>query len=591
MPLYGLFLLYKKLIKKQIMKDFENLWLSLETLEILKEKWYLTPSEIQKKTIPLMLNKTSDIIWQSQTWTGKTAAFGLPIIENLLKSNNNFDKNIKAIILSPTRELAIQIWNEIKSFIWKRPLNVFTIYGWQSYILERNALRKWIDILIWTPWRIIDHLNNWYIKLDNIQYFVLDEADEMLNMWFIDDIKSVLERCPDQKTTLFFSATMPADILRVAKTYMKDYQIVTVKTAQLTSDFTDQYYYTIKQTDKLELLSRIIDMEYDFYGIIFCRTKKDVDELVSLLANKWYNVDSIHWDISQAQREKTIKKFKTGHCKILVATDVAARWLDVKNLSHVINYSLPQNSQDYTHRIWRTWRAGQKWIAITFVWPYEVKKVEQIVYTTKAKITQKPIPSVEEVIAFQSEKFRKMIAEKVSSEDYKSMVPMAQELLKTENAETILAAILSSLLQDKFSASKYGTISEIWGRRTREWSREWWRDSFRDSPREYSRDSSREWSREYGRDRFDRWSKEPSDGSSSRLFVAMWKSKWMNPRKLVDFIYQKTGIQSRNIDDVQVLENFSFFSTKKELATKIVTAFKTNNRDDKPLITLAKYEK
>lgn len=567
------------------MKEFEQLWLSMETLEILNQKWYETPSEIQKKTIPLLLNKTSDIIWQSQTWTGKTAAFGLPIIENLLKQNNNFEKNIKALILSPTRELAIQIGNELKSFVWKRDLNVFTIYGWQSYTIERNALRKWIDILIWTPGRIIDHLNNWYINLEKIQYFVLDEADEMLNMWFIDDIKNILEKCPDDKTTLFFSATMPSDIMSVAKRYMKDYEVIRVKTLQLTTDLTDQYYYTIKHNDKLELLSRIIDMEYDFYGIIFCRTKKDVDELVSLLANKWYNVDSIHGDVSQSQREKTIRKFKNWNCKILVATDVAARGLDVKNLSHVINYSIPQNPQDYTHRIGRTGRAWQKWVAITFVWPYEVRKIDEIIRTTKAQIQKKDIPSVDEVLKFQVQKVKKMITDKMTSDEYKSMLSMAQEILEAGDSQTVVAAILSSFLEDKLSPARYGDISEIASRRRS------------DAPREFSREK-RDWNRSYSRDRGgdrDRGDRDNrrwyNDGSNSRLFVAMWKKDGFNPRKLVDFIYQKTWIQSRNIDDVQVMENFSFFSTKKDFAIKIVNAFKTKNRWDKPLITLAKYEK
>lgn len=534
------------------MTTFSDLWLSNETLDILKAKGYETPSPIQEQTIPLLLNKVSDIIWQSQTGTGKTAAFGLPVIENLLKNKKPWDKSIKALILTPTRELAIQVWSEIKSFIWKRNLSTFTIYGWQSYITEKRHIKDWIDILVWTPGRIIDHMNNKVLDFSNIQYFILDEADEMLNMGFIDDIQDILKNCPKTKTTLFFSATMPDDILRVAKKYMNDYQIVTVKTKQLTTTLTDQCYYLVKHADKFELLVRLLDAEYNFYWIVFCKTKSDVDWLVSILSGKWYNVDSLHGDISQSQREKTIKKFKEWNTKILIATDVAARGLDINNLSHVINFTIPQNAEDYTHRIWRTWRAWKKWVAITFVSPMETKRLESIKHITKWDIQQKEIPSVASTMSAQMENMKKMVGEMIDANNYNNYLQLAHDLLKLDKAEVVLWAILAGFLKDKLLETKYWDIAKV----------SWDRRSF----------SSREWSSAWG----------------ERLFIAQWRKAWYSPRKLVDFIFETSGVRGKFIDDVQVMDDFSFFSVSKQDAEKIVKSFSRIKGSWKSLVSYAK---
>ncbi len=531
------------------METFEDLGISQETLSILDKKWYKTPSEIQKKTIPLLLKGGTDAVWQSQTWTGKTAAFGVPIIENLLK--NKKENWIKAVILTPSRELAIQVSKEIKSFVWNRKLSVQSIYGWQSYLLEKRSIKKWIDILIWTPGRVIDHLKNKLLDFSNIDYFVLDEADEMLNMGFIDDIKLILESCSQEKTSLFFSATMPKSIMSIAKKYMKNYKTIKIESNTLTSSLTQQKYYTVKRENKLNLLVRLIDIEWDFYGIVFCRTKADVNDLLDSLSSKWYNVDCLHWDITQAQREKAIKRFKNWDTKILVATDVAARWLDINNLSHVINFSIPQNPEEYTHRIGRTWRAGKQGTAITFVTPAERRKIDFITYKTKSEIKKEEIPSIDDILKIKLDNFKKNIWENLKSNKDSNFDQIAEELLKSSEPKEVISSLLSFFMKDYFSDSKYWKIEKP----------------------KFSEKGGNFWN---------------GKNSSKRLFIAQGKQDWMTPKKMVDFISAKTWIQKKNIDDMQVLPKFSFFNAPEKEAFLIVDHFKKQWRNWKPLISFAK---
>lgn len=540
--------------------NFKELWLSEETLKIIEEKWFTKPSPIQEKTIPILLNKTSDILWQSQTWTWKTAAFWLPIIENLIKENES--KKIRSLILAPSRELAIQIWNELKTFIWKRKLNIFTIYWWQSYTTEKRAISKWIDILVWTPWRIIDHLNNNLLDFSEIEYFVLDEADEMLNMWFLEDIEKILKHCPDKKTTLLFSATMPRHILNIAKKYMNNYQTISVKTKELTSSLTEQVYYVVRETDKLELLSRIIDIEQHFYWIIFCRTKADVDWLVEVLIHKWYNVDSIHWDISQSQREKTIRKFKSWSIKILIATDVASRWLDVSNLLQVVNYSIPQNAEDYTHRIWRTWRAGKSWTAITFVSPSELRKINYIKSVTKSEIKQLEIPDIDFVLNSQIKNIIKSTWEIIDSNNYNTYSDLAKELLKLDKPEIITSSLLYLFLKDKLSTEKYNKINKV-----------------NINNKSYN-------TRKFGDN--NRFENTKYWKGWTRLFIWKWRKDWMWAKKIVEYIAQKSWISERFINDMEVLGEFSFFSSPEKFAEQIIEKFKWIKKWNKPLVTYAK---
>jgi len=336
---------------------FADLWLSEKILEKIEKKWYKYPSPIQEWVIPLLLKSEKDIIWQAQTWTWKTASFAIPILERLDVNS----KDVQALILTPTRELAIQIWEEITSFADKW-VKIQLVYGWQNYSKEIEWFKRKPQIVVWTTWRIIDHITRKKtLKVDNLKYLVLDEADEMLNMWFVEDIEQILKYTPENKKTLLFSATMPKWIRNIVNKYIKEYNEVKIEKTELTNPNIIQKYYKVDDKDKFDALCRIIEIEFDFYWLIFCRTKANVDEVSSKLIQRWYKAEWIHWDISQNLREKTLARFKNKAIKILVATDVAARWIDINDLTHVINYNLPENPETYTHRIWRTARAGKSW--------------------------------------------------------------------------------------------------------------------------------------------------------------------------------------------------------------------------------------
>lgn len=293
---------------------------------------------------------------------------------------------VQALILAPTRELATQIAEEIDSLQGNKGLKVMAIYGKQSYEIQHRALKRGIDILVGTPGRIMDHLNRKTLDLTNISYFILDEADEMLDMGFIDDIETIFKETNPEKKVLLFSATMSKDILKIAKKYIGDYVLVETENTDTTGENTDQAYFEVQERDKFELLRRIMDTEPGFYGIVFCHTKADVDGLVSKLNDEGYSAEGLHGDLAQKQREHFLQRFKDKKVNILVATDIAARGIDVNDVTHVINYAIPQNAERYTHRIGRTGRAGKEGTAITFITPREYSKMSYIKKVNKVDI-------------------------------------------------------------------------------------------------------------------------------------------------------------------------------------------------------------
>ena len=343
-------------------EEFQALGLTEVTLEAIREKGFETPSPIQKLTIPVLLRNENDIIAQAQTGTGKTAAFGLPILEQI-KSGKGLPQ---ALVLVPTRELALQVTVELISLTRKK-ISIAPIYGGASMSEQLRRIKRGIDIVVGTPGRILDHIRRSTIDFSQLKWLVLDEADEMLDMGFIEDVEEIMAATNQTKRTMLFSATMPQRIAVLSKKYMRDTEILKVESKQITADLTDQIYFEVRECDKFDALTRIIDVESEFYGIVFSRTKVGVDEIVNRLLERGYAAEGLHGDVSQAQREKILRKFKRKAVNILVATDVAARGIDVNNLTHVINYSLPQDTESYVHRIGRTGRAGNQGTAITFI--------------------------------------------------------------------------------------------------------------------------------------------------------------------------------------------------------------------------------
>lgn len=519
------------------LEQFRNLGLGEKTIKALLKKGFEEPTPIQALTIPALLNGDKDIIGQAQTGTGKTAAFSLPILENFTPNGT-----IQAIVLTPTRELAGQVCEEMNTLAAGKKIKVTPVYGGQSIELQIRNLKKGTDIVVGTPGRVMDLMDRKLIKLNNLKYFILDEADEMLNMGFVEDIEKILQATNEDKRMLFFSATMPAEILKIAKNHMKEYEVLAVKAKELTTNLTDQIYFEVNERDKFEALCRIIDLTKDFYGIVFCRTKNDANELVGRLNDRGYDAEGLHGDISQNYREVTLKRFKAKKINILVATDVAARGIDVNDLSHVINYSIPQEAESYVHRIGRTGRAGKEGTAITFITPREYRRLLQIQKTVKTEIRKERVPEIKDVI--QAKKFRLMedLNDILAQRDYENFKDFAKELLTGENSLDIIAALLKHSYDDILDENSYNEIGEIRLEKT----------------------------------------------GKVRLFIALGKKTGMNPKKLVDYIISKAKVDNRKLKNVEVFENFSFVSVPFAEAETILAAFNEERNGKKPLIEKAK---
>ncbi|MFT5703490.1 MAG: ATP-dependent RNA helicase DeaD, partial [Rickettsiales bacterium] len=438
------------------LNGFEELGLSPKMVEVLKGKGFEAPTPIQALTIPFLLSGTKDVVGQAQTGTGKTGAFGIPLIEKI-KPNAGY---VQAIIMAPTRELAVQVTEEINSLSTDRQIKIIAIYGGQPIDRQIDRLKRGVDIVVGTPGRIMDHLDRRTLNLSKVQYVVLDEADEMLNMGFVEDIETILKSTPEEKRMLLFSATMPSNIMRLAKNYMREFEVVTAKRDAITQNNIQQIYFEVSQSDKFEALFRIIDVEESFYGVVFCRTKLDADDITNKLINRGLRAEALHGDVSQGQRERILKKFKDKKTTVLVATDVAARGIDVDNLTHVINYSIPQDPESYVHRIGRTGRAGKSGTAITLITPSEYRKLTVIQRVANAKIEKQNLPDVGAVIESKKSRIKVAISAIIESRNFEDFKEIATEILSDANPEETVAAILKYAFKDELNEKSYNKISD-----------------------------------------------------------------------------------------------------------------------------------
>lgn len=440
------------------MEEFKKLGLSDNAIQVLKKKGFTSPTAIQKKVIPLLLEGKKDIVGQSQTGSGKTAGFALPLLEKI----KTHSKIIQAVVLTPTRELAIQVAQEIDSLKWNNEIKVLSVYGGASIEHQIQHLKQGVDIVVGTPGRMMDLQRRRCLVLNNVNYVVLDEADEMLNMGFVDDIETILKNTPKNRTMLLFSATIPKPIIKIAEKYMRNYVLIEIEKTQIITRDIEQIYYDINRNDKIEGLRRIIDYYIDFHGIVFCNTKMEVDSMTQQLTQMGYHVAALHGDIAQNQREKILKQFRERYVNVLVATDVAARGIDVNDLTHVINYSLPQSPQVYVHRIGRTGRAGKKGIAVTFVIPSEKGKLKFIERAHNCKIIKKELPSAEDIIKNKEAQIKTIIETALDTNEGESSKyrQMAKELLKEHNPEEVISAVLKYGFKHELDSSTYKNISE-----------------------------------------------------------------------------------------------------------------------------------
>lgn len=364
--------------------NFKELNLVSPILKALDRLWFTQPTEIQSKTIPLLLN-WKDVLATAQTWSWKTFSFALPILHKMYESR--LEKGlvdwkqkrlIKALIIAPTRELAIQIWDSISPFCTNTNFKHTVIYGWVNQFHQVKALEKWVDILIATPWRLEDLIGQWIIKLSYVEYLVLDEADIMLDMWFMPDIQKIIKRIPKNRQTLLFSATMPERIKKLASFVLNNPERVSVDKVSSTVDTINQYVYHVSSSNRRKLLQFLVkDKSYKSI-IVFVRTKDETEYILEYIKSAWVSADNIHRNRSQNARQRALKALKNEEIKVLVATDIASRWLDVSGLSLVINYNIPNEAETYIHRVWRTGRAWEKWTAITFCIDAEKEKLRQV---------------------------------------------------------------------------------------------------------------------------------------------------------------------------------------------------------------------
>ena len=446
-------------MSENIITSFADLALSQGTLEILEKRNYATPTPIQALVIPRLLVNDRDVIAQAQTGTGKTAAYALPVIENLLVDGKQ--KRPRALVLSPTRELAMQIAKEVELFVGSRELKTVTVYGGQAIDIQIKALKNGADIIVGTPGRVIDLMERNVLKLDQVKFAILDEADEMLNMGFVEDIEVILSATPAEKRMLMFSATVPAEARKIAEQFMSDAEYIKAPAPEKQSieQLTEQWACEVRREDKFNALKRILNAEGRIYAMIFCRTRADVDELTMNLQKNKFSAEALHGELTQNQRTRVIEQFKNRRFDMLVATDVAARGIDVNDLTHVINYALPQETDIYTHRIGRTGRAGKKGVAISIFAPSEGKKFAAIRKVTNNALELRPLPDAKKIINAKKERFRN---------DLEQLMPrvnplywqMAEELSETYDPLEIISTMLAMKFHKEMLPENYPALGK-----------------------------------------------------------------------------------------------------------------------------------
>lgn len=568
------------------MEGFRALGLSDDILDALEKKGYEVPTPIQQQTIPLLLNGDLDIVGQAQTGTGKTAAFGLPILERF----DPTQKSVQALVLAPTRELAIQTAEEIKSFKGSKRIWITTVYGGSPISSQMRELEKGTHVVVGTPGRVIDLIERKKLKLEEVKYVVLDEADEMLNMGFIDDIELILKSCNTDRRMLLFSATMPDRILSLAKRYMGKFNMVQIAKQEVTNVNIEQSYFEVPDRDKFDALCRVLDVEEDFYGIIFCNTKAEVVEISNHLNDKGYSTDALHGDIQQNLREKVVKQFKSNKYGVLVATDVAARGIDISDLTHVINYGLPQDPESYVHRIGRTGRAGKLGKAIAIISASEKRKLLFVERLVKAKMKKGKLPDANDMVKIKTRRLTEHVETIIGTEHYSEYMDLASQILGETEPQIIVAALIKHFAKDELNISAYKQIKEAAPRDDRydrgndRDRRGGDRDRRGGDNRFERRDDRRSDSRSSDRDSAPR----KRSSSSTRLFFAKGRADGMTPRALLEELKDNAGVDSRKIDDIRILDNFSFFATNSQDAEQILAVYKRNKGAGKPMVDRAR---
>ncbi len=530
-------------------------------LKAIQELGFEQPMPVQEKVIPLMLGDAGDIIALAQTGTGKTAAFGLPLVQATDTELNS----TQALILCPTRELCMQITGDLTDYAkFTGKLKILAVYGGASIDNQIRGLKKGVHIIVATPGRLIDLIGRGAARLSAVTTVVLDEADEMLNMGFLDSINEILEEVPEGRRTLLFSATMSKEIASIARKYMTDPVEITIGTKNSSADNVSHAYYLVHAKDKYKVLKRIADFEPDIYGIVFCRTRKETQEIASKLINDGYNADALHGDLSQVQRDAVMQKFRMRNLQLLVATDVAARGLDVDDLTHVINFSLPDDTEVYTHRSGRTGRAGKTGISISLVHLRERHSLQQIERLVKKQFKAIPIPTGTEICGKQLfnwvNKLENVVAE---HQEIEKFLPEIKEKLAGLDREELLRRVVT-LEFDRFL------------------------DDYRHGEDLISPVSEKEAS--FGRSG-KRESREEYPGNYTRLFINLGKTDGFFPEQLIELVNSNTKGRKVPIGKIDLLKTFSFFEVDPGYADDLIAALNNATFDNRRVAVEVAQEK
>ncbi|SHH17490.1 ATP-dependent RNA helicase DeaD [Anaerosphaera aminiphila DSM 21120] len=546
-------------------QKFENFNLSEEVVKAVSDMGFEELSLIQEQAIPYLM-EGEDVIGQAQTGTGKTAAFGIPIVEKV-DSNSN---DVQALVLCPTRELCIQVSEEISKLAkYKVGLRVLPIYGGQPIDRQLRALKKGVQIVIGTPGRVIDHIKRRTLKTNNIKMFVLDEADEMFDMGFRDDIELILKDVPEDRQSLFFSATMDKNIMKFAKKYQKDPKIVQVVKKELTVPKVTQFYYELKSSIKTEVLSRVLDIYNPKLTVVFCNTKKKVDELTGELQGRGYFADGLHGDLKQGQRDVVMSKFRRGSIDILVATDVAARGIDVDDVDLVVNYDMPQDNEYYVHRIGRTARAGREGTAISFVTGRDYNILRDIEKYTKTNIDRKTLPTLKDIEVKQSSKIIETIRGILEEGELEKQIEIVSLLEGEEYSPTHIAAAILKLYSQENRLDGHQEIDAVDNKNKSDFGRD-----RRNKPDNNRRDRDRR-DRKGGDFKNDR---KPSRTlkNSTRIFLNVGKKKGVSPKHILAALCNDAEIPSKDVGNIDVFDKFTFVDISEKSVDKVVA--KLNNK-------------
>lgn len=436
--------------------DFSSLNLRAELQQAVAERGYTTPSAIQSGIIPIMLTG-ADVIGQAQTGTGKTAAFSLPILNNLIPDQGY----IQALVMAPTRELALQVAGAMVEYGQFCKVRVQAVYGGQPYAPQINQLKRGVDVVVGTPGRLLDLMNRGVLDLSKLRTLVLDEADEMLSMGFIEDIEAILKETPAERQTALFSATLPREIRRLAESYMREPQSVTIEREQMTVAAIEQRYYLVREGDKLALITRLFEVDEISSALIFVRTRANSSELSSTLSTRGFPAEALNGDLSQDARERTLNRFRQGLVKVLVATDVAARGLDIDDISHVFNYHLPDDPEVYVHRIGRTGRAGKTGIAISLLTPYEQRRLRDIEHFTRRKMVQFTVPTIEDVEKHRETQLVAKLTKGLEHGHTKREMILVNQLVAEGCDPLELAAVAIKLMRGEEKQGALAAITEV----------------------------------------------------------------------------------------------------------------------------------